>query len=61
VGVEWRPVHRLIARAACPCGVAVAVPEARPVADEDLIRAELVAVGAARRRMGDPFPGRGLN
>jgi hypothetical protein len=38
-----------------------AVTEARDVADEDLIRAEWMTVGAARRRVGDPLPGRGVN
>jgi len=42
VRVEWRPVHRLTARAARPCCVPAAVSEAGDVADEDLIRAERV-------------------
>jgi hypothetical protein len=37
------------------------VAEARKVADEDLIRAEGVAVRAAARRVGDPLPVRGLH
>jgi hypothetical protein len=37
------------------------MPEARLVTDEDLIRAEVVAVRAAGRRVGDPLPGRGLH
>ena len=40
---------------------AAAVSEADDVADEDLIRAERVAVCASRRRVRDPFPGRGLH
>jgi hypothetical protein len=40
--------------------VTAAVAEAGLMADEDLPGAELVAVGAAGRRMGDPLPGRGL-
>jgi len=47
VRVERRPGRRLIARAARPCGVAAAVAEARPMADQDLVRAERVAVGAS--------------
>jgi len=46
VRVERRPGRRLIARAR-PCGVAAAVAEARPTADQDLVRAERVAVGAS--------------
>ena len=60
VRVEWRPVHRLVARAAGPGGVAAAVPEAGLMADEDLAGAEAVPVRASRRRVGDPLPGRGL-
>ena len=40
--VERRPVHRLIACAARPRGVAAAVAEASLAADEDLADAELV-------------------
>ena len=36
VGVERRPVHRLIACAACPGGVPAAVTEAGLMPDEDL-------------------------
>jgi hypothetical protein len=60
VGVEWRPVHRLIARAACPGGMSAAVAGACLVADEDAAGAELVPVRAAGRWVGDPRPGRGL-
>ena len=45
MGVDWRPVHRLIATAARPGGVSAAVAEARDVPNEDLVRAERVAVG----------------
>jgi hypothetical protein len=38
-----------------------AVPEAGNVTDEDLIGAEAVPVWAARRRVRDPLPGRGLH
>ena len=44
-----------------PTGVSAAVSEARDVSDEDLVRAERVAIGASRRRMGDPLPGRRLH
>jgi hypothetical protein len=45
-----------------PTGVpATAVPEARDVADEDLVRAERVVVRATGRWSGDPLPGRRLN
>ena len=47
--------------AAGPGGVPTAVPEASLVTDEDLVRAERVAVGASRRWVGDPLPARGLN
>jgi hypothetical protein len=56
VSVERRPVHRLIATAARPGGVAAAVAEARLMADEDLVSVERVAVGASGRRMSDHFP-----
>ena len=61
VGVERRPVHRLIACAAGPGGVPAAVAEAGLMADEDLAGAELVPVRASRRWVGDPLPGRGLH
>jgi hypothetical protein len=57
VGVEWRPVHRHIAGSVCPGGVAAAVTEASLMPYEDLPGAELVAVGAAGRRVGDPLAG----
>ena len=61
MGVERRPVHGLIAGSARPGGVAAAVTEAGLMTHEDLAGAERVSVGAARRRVGDPLPGRGLN
>ena len=61
VSVERRPVHRLVACAARPCRVPAAVAEASLMANEDLVRAERVAVGASRRWVGDPLPARGLN
>ena len=60
VGVERWPVDGLIACAARPCGVP-AVPEAGLVADQHFAGSEFVAGGAARRRVGDPLPGRGLH
>ena len=44
-----------------PTGVPAAVTEASLMANEDLVRAERVAVGASRRWVGDPLPARGLN
>jgi hypothetical protein len=44
VRVARRTVNRLIACAACPCGVSAAVAEASAVADEGLIGPEWVAV-----------------
>ena len=61
MSIERWSVHRLIAGAAVPGGVPAAVAEARHMADEDLVRAEGVAVGASRRWVGDPLPARGLN
>jgi hypothetical protein len=58
--VRRRPVHRLIARAACPRGVAAAVTEARLMAHQHLLWTESVPVRAARRWVSDPLPGRGL-
>jgi len=55
------PLHRLVACAARPCGVAAAVAEARLVADEHLAGAERVPVLAAGRWVGDPLPARGLH
>jgi hypothetical protein len=60
VRVERRPVHHRVATAAHPGRVAAAVPKARLMPHEDLAGAERVAVGASRRRVGDPLPGRGL-
>jgi hypothetical protein len=54
-------VHRLVACAARPRGVPAAVTEAGLVAEQDLVRAEGVTVGAARRWLRDPLPGRGLH
>jgi len=54
VRVEWRPVHRLIAHPACSGGVASAVTGAGLMPHEDLAGAELVTVGASRRRVDDP-------
>jgi hypothetical protein len=61
VRVHRRPVHRLIALSARPRCVPAAVTEARLVPYEDLIRAEGVPVGASRRWVDDPLPGRGLH
>ena len=58
--VDWRPVDRLIARAAGPGCVADAVTEAGLVTDEYLAGAEGVPVRAVRRWVGDPLPGRRL-
>jgi len=41
--------------------VPAAVGPACLVADQDLVRAERVAVGASRGTMRDPLPGRGLH
>ena len=60
VGVERRPVHRLIACAAGPGGVPAAVPEAGLMTNQDFTGAEGVAIGAARW-VGDKLPGRGLH
>jgi hypothetical protein len=50
VRVEGRPVHRRVAGSAVAGGVfSAAVAEAGGVADEDLVGAEGVAVGASRR------------
>ena len=53
--VERRPVDGLVAGAAVPGRVAAAVSEAGLMADEDFAGAELVPVGASRRRVGDPL------
>jgi hypothetical protein len=62
VRVDRRPVGDGIAGSAVPAGVSTsAVSEAGDVSDEDLIRAEGVAVRASRRWSGDPLPVRGLS
>ena len=61
MSVKRRPVHHGVAGSAVPGGVSAAVTEARDMTDEDLVRAERVAVGASRRWVGDPLPARGLN
>ena len=55
-GVEWWPVHRRIACPAGPSGVSADVAEAGLMADEDLVRAERVSVGASAGWLGDPLP-----
>ena len=53
VSQRW-PVHQRVAVSAVPGGVsATAVAEAGGVADEDLVGAEGVAVGASRRWVAD--------
>jgi len=63
VRVEWRPVHHhRIAGSAMPAGVpAAAVTEARDMANEDLIRAEWVAVRAPLMSADHPLAIRGLH
>ena len=61
VGVERRPVNRLIALATRPRRVATAVTEAGLMAHQHLARAKTVAVRASARRLGDPRPGRRLH
>jgi hypothetical protein len=61
VRIHRRPVHRLITRAARPHRVPTAVPKTGLMPDKDFASAELVPVGASRRRVGDPLPGRGLH
>jgi hypothetical protein len=61
MNVEWRPVHRLVACAACPCGVSTAMSQAGNMSDEHLSRAECVPVRAPCWRVDDPLPGRGLH
>jgi hypothetical protein len=41
--------------------VAAAVPKTSLMTNQDSVRAEGVAVQAARRRVDDPLPARGLN
>jgi hypothetical protein len=52
VGVERWPVHSLVASAAGTHGVSAPVAEAHLVADENLIRAELVSVRGKRSAGG---------
>ena len=55
MSVEWRPVHHSVAGSAVLGGVsAAAVTETRDVADEDLVGAEAVPVGAAAGRFRHP-------
>ena len=51
----------LIAYPACPGCVPAAVAQVCLVADQDLVRAERVAVGASRGWVGDPSSGSGLH
>ena len=60
MGVERRPVHRLVAGAAGPGGVSAAMSEAGLMPYEHFAGAEGVPVGASCRWVGDPLPGRGL-
>ena len=60
VGVGRRPVDGVVACVAAPCGVSAAMPEAGLMPDEHP-GAEWVPVGASRRWVGDPLPGRGLH
>jgi hypothetical protein len=53
VRVEWRPVHRDVALAACRGAVSAAVPEAGLMADEYLAGAELVPVRYLAPRPAD--------
>ncbi len=54
--VKRRPVHHGVAGSAVPGGVpAAAVTETGDIADEDLIGAEGVPVGASGGRFGRPF------
>ena len=56
VRVKRRPVHHSVTGAAMPAGVtAAAVTEARDMPNQDSVRAERVAVGAAARWTGDPL------
>src|SRR6478752_7105505 len=56
VGVQRRPVHHGVTDAARPGGVSAAFAQAGLMADQDLVRAEGVPVGAARWWVGDPLP-----
>ena len=60
MSVKRRPVNRRVAVSAGPGGVPAAVPAAGLMTHEHLAGAEVVAVRASRRRMGDPLPGRRL-
>ena len=57
MSVQRRPVHRLVAHVASPCGVPAAAPRQDLVTDEDPVRAEGVPIEAAPRRMGHPRSG----
>ena len=61
MGVEWWPVHGLIALSAGPGGVPTTVTETGLVADENFAGTEAVTVGASARRVGDPLSCRGLH
>jgi hypothetical protein len=56
VNVQRRAVHRLVACAACPGGVSAAVAKASEVADQHLVGAESVAIGAAGGWLCYPLP-----
>ena len=56
VRVHRRPVHRLVACVARPCGVPAAVTQAGFVSHQDSVRAEKVADGAAGGRLCHPLP-----
>jgi hypothetical protein len=59
---ERRPLDDGVAGCTPPTGVPTsAMPKADDVSNEDLIRPEPTAVGAARRPVGDPLPARGLH
>jgi hypothetical protein len=61
VGVQWRPVHRLIALSAGPGGVAATVTDASLVADERLAGTKPVTVWAVLGCEDDPCAGSGAN
>src|SRR5258705_2992696 len=56
MSVQGRPVHRLIAGSAGPCGVPAPVPEARLVPHQHSIGAESVPVWAPPWWLGYPLP-----
>jgi len=60
VSIQRWPERRRVAFPARPGGVAAAVAKASLMADQTRIRTESVTVGATRRRVDDPLPGRGL-